>query len=97
LIDEYTRECLTIRVARRINTFGVIETFADAMLEHGILAHIRSDSGPEITARVVGDWLAQIGSKTLLIEPGSPWENDYCESLTASFATSCSTARSFAI
>jgi transposase InsO family protein len=80
LIDEYTRECLAIRVARRINSFGVIETFADAMLRHGIPAHIRSDNGPEMTAKVVRDWLAQIGSKTLFIEPGSPWENGYCES-----------------
>ena len=80
LIDEYTRECLAIRVARRINSFGVIETFADTMLRHGIPAHIRSDNGPEMTAKVVRDWLAQIGSKTLFIEPGSPWENGYCES-----------------
>jgi transposase InsO family protein len=57
-----------------------IETFADAMLKRGIPAHIRSDNGPEMTAKVVRDWLAQIGSKTLFIEPGSPWENGYCES-----------------
>jgi putative transposase len=80
LIDEYTRECLAIRVARRINCFGVIETFADATLKRGITAHIRSDNGPEMTAKVVRDWLAQIGSKTLFIEPGSHWENGYCES-----------------
>jgi putative transposase len=80
LIDEYTRECLAIRVARRINSFGVLETFADAMLKRGIPAHIRSDNGPEMTAKAVRDWLAQIGSKTLFIEPGSPWENGYCES-----------------
>ena len=80
LIDEFTRECLTIKVARRINSFGVIETLADAMLRNGIPAHIRSDNGPEMTAKVVRDWLGQIGSKTLFIEPGSPWENGYCES-----------------
>jgi transposase InsO family protein len=80
LIDEFTRECLAIRVARRINSFGVIEALADAMLRNGIPAHIRSDNGPEMTAKVVRDWLAQIGSKTLFIEPGSPWENGYCES-----------------
>jgi putative transposase len=80
LIDEYTRECLAIRVARRISSFGVLETFADVMLRNGIPAHIRSDNGPEMTARVVRDWLGQIGSKTLFIEPGSPWENGYCES-----------------
>jgi len=67
-------------VARRINSFGVIETFSDAMLRHGILPHIRSDNGPEMTAKVVRDRLAQNGSKTLFIEPGSPRENGYCES-----------------
>lgn len=73
LIDEYTRECLAIRVARRISSFGVLDTFADVMLRNGIPAHIRSDNGPEMTARVVRDWLAQIESKTLFIEPGCPW------------------------
>jgi putative transposase len=80
LIDGFTRECLAIRVARRINSFGVIETFADAMLRHGTPANIRSDNGPEMTAKVVRDWLGKIGSKTLFIEPGSPWKNGYCES-----------------
>ena len=80
LIDEYTRECLAIRVARRINSFGVIEALTDAMLHRGIPEHIRSDNGPEMTAKVVRDWLARIGSKTLFIAPGSPWENGYNES-----------------
>jgi len=80
LIDEFTRECLAIRVARRINSFGVIETLADAMLSHGVPEHIRSDNGPEMTAKIVRDWLGKIGSKTLFIAPGSPWENGYCES-----------------
>ena len=64
LIDEYTRECLAIRVARRINSFGVIEALSDVMLHRGIPDHIRSDNGPEMTAKVVRDWLARIGSKT---------------------------------
>ena len=59
------------------------------MLKHGIPAHIRSDNGSEMTARVVREWLAQIGSKTLFIEPESPWENAPASALTASFATSC--------
>ena len=80
LIDEYTRECLAIRVARRINSFGVIETMADVMLVRGVPEHIRSDNGPEMTAKIVRDWLARLGAKTLYIEPGSPWENGYCES-----------------
>jgi putative transposase len=80
LIDEYTRECLAIRVARRINSFGVIEALSDVMLHRGIPDHIRSDNGPEMTAKVVRDWLQRIGSKTLFIAPGSPWENGYNES-----------------
>jgi len=72
LIDEFTRECLAIRVARPINSFGVIETLADAMLSHGVPEHIRSDNGPEMTAKIVRDWLGKIGSKTLFIAPGSP-------------------------
>ena len=80
LIDEFTRQCLAIRVARRINGMGVIETMADAMVVHGVPEHIRSDNGPEMTAKAVRRWLAGVGAKTLYIEPGSPWENGYCES-----------------
>jgi transposase InsO family protein len=80
LIDEFTRECLAIRVARRINGFGVLESMADVMLMRGVPEHIRSDNGAEMTAKVVRNWLTQVGAKTLYIEPGSPWENGYCES-----------------
>jgi transposase InsO family protein len=80
LIDEFTRECLAIRVARRINSLGVIETMADVMLVRGVPEYIRSDNGPEMTAKIVRHWLGQVGAKTLYIEPGSPWENGYCES-----------------
>ena len=74
LIDEFTRECLANRVARRINGMGVIEAMADAMIVHGVPEHIRSDNGPEMTAKIVRDRLAKVGAKTLYIEPGSPWE-----------------------
>ena len=80
LIDEFTRECLALKVARRINSFGVIEVLADAMIVRGVPQHIRSDNGPEMTAKVVRNWLAQVGAKTLYIEPGSPWENGYNKS-----------------
>ena len=80
LIDEFTRECLAIRVARRINSLGVLETMADVMLVRGVPEHIRSDNGPEMTAKIVRQWLASVGAKTLYIAPGSPWENGYCES-----------------
>ena len=80
IIDEFSRECLAIRVARRINGMGVLETMADAMIVHGVPEHIRSDNGPEMTAKIVRGWLAGVGAQTLYIEPGSPWENGYCES-----------------
>jgi transposase InsO family protein len=80
LIDEFTRECLAIRVARRINSLGVLETMADVMIARGVPEHIRSDNGAEMTAKIVRSWLASVGAKTLYIAPGSPWENGYCES-----------------
>lgn len=80
LIDEFSRECLAIRVARRINGMAVLETVADAMIAHGVPEHIRSDNGPEMTAKIVRGWLAGVGTQTLYIEPGSPWENGYCVS-----------------
>jgi putative transposase len=89
LIDEFTRECLAIRVARRINSLGVIETLADVMLTKGIPEHIRSDNGAEMTSRIVRQWLAGLGSKTLYIEPGSPWENGYCESFNGKLRDEC--------
>jgi putative transposase len=80
LIDEYTRECLALRVARRLGSLQVIDTLADVMLVRGIPEHIRSDNGPEFIARELRKWLGKLGTKTLYIEPGSPWENGYCES-----------------
>jgi transposase InsO family protein len=89
LIDEYTRECLAIRVARNLNSLDVIDTLADAMLARGIPRHIRSDNGPEMTAKVVRDWLKNLGVQTLYIEPGSPWENGYCESFNGKLRNEC--------
>jgi putative transposase len=80
LIDEFTRECLAIRVARRQNSITVIETLSDVMLRRGVPEYIRSDNGPEMVSRLVRKWLPAVGANTLYIEPGSPWENGYCES-----------------
>jgi putative transposase len=89
LIDEFTRKCLAIRVARRINAIGVIETLADAMLFEGVPAYIRSDNGPEMIAKVLREWLSGLGTKSLYIEPGSPWENGYCESFNGKLRDEC--------
>ena len=64
LIDEYARECLAIRVARRINSFGVLEAMADVMLMRGVPEHIRSDNGAEMTAKIVRHWLTQVGAQS---------------------------------
>ena len=80
IIDEYTREALAIRVERSIGAQVVIEALADVMLMRGVPEHIRSDNGPEFTAKALRAWLATVGARTLYIEPGSPWENGYCES-----------------
>ena len=89
LIDEYTRECQAIRVARRLNSSHVIELLGDCMLEHGVPEHVRSDNGAEMTARRVKSWLAGVGTKPLFIEPGSPWENGYCESFNGKLRDEC--------
>jgi len=89
LIDEYTRECLAIRVARRLGSQEVIETLADVMLVRGIPEHLRSDNGPEFVARELRKWLANLGTGTLYIEPGSPWENGYCESFNGKLRDEC--------
>lgn len=80
VVDEYTRECLAIDVARRIRSDDVLERLSWLFVTRSVPEHIRSDNGPEFTANVVRDWLRRVGVKTLFIEPGSPWQNGYVES-----------------
>jgi len=80
VVDEHTRECLAISVARRMTANDVLWVLADLFLEYGIPEHIRSDNGPEFVAKAVRDWLADLEVTTLFIEPASPWENGYIES-----------------
>jgi transposase InsO family protein len=89
LIDEYTRECLAIRVARRLGRYEVIEALADVMLFRGVPENIRSDNGPEFVAEELRKWLAKLGTGPLYIEPGSPWENGYCESFNGKLRDEC--------
>jgi transposase InsO family protein len=80
IIDEYTRECLSIRVARSIKAEDVLDELSNLFITRGIPEHIRSDNGAEFTAKAVRKWLRELSVKTLFIEPGSPWENGYIES-----------------
>ena len=80
IIDEYSRECLVILVRRQITSQDVIDVLFELFIFRGIPEYIRSDNGPEFTAKAVRSWLERLGVKTLFIEPGSPWENGYIES-----------------
>jgi len=80
VIDEHSRECLAIVVARNLRSDDVLECLTELFVQHGPPVHLRSDNGPEFTAKVVRKWLGTLGVRTLFIEPGSPWENGYNES-----------------
>ncbi|MEQ9696156.1 IS3 family transposase [Shimia sp. SDUM112013] len=83
ILDEHSRECLTIRVKRKMNSTEVIDALTDLFILRGVPAYIRSDNGPEFIAEAVRNWIAAVGARTAYIEPGSPWENGYCESFNA--------------
>ena len=95
VIDEFTHECLAIRIDRKLKAVDVIDVLSDLFILRGVPGHIRSDNGPEFVAKAVQEWIAAVGARTAYIAPGSPWENGYVESFNASACvTSCSTARS---
>ncbi len=83
IIDEFTRECLAIRINRKLNSTDVIDVLTDLFILRGVPGHLRSDNGPEFIAKAVQDWITLVGAKTAYIEPGSPWENGYCESFNS--------------
>ena len=80
IIDEHSRECLAIKVQRKLNSTDVINVLTDLFILRGAPAFIRSDNGPDFVAQAVRDWITAVGAKTAYIELGSPWENGYCES-----------------
>ncbi len=80
VIDEFTRECLAIKVARKLNSKDVIETLTELFIQRGVPKHVRSDNGSEFIATRVRNWFDKLELQPLFIQPGSPWENGYCES-----------------
>lgn len=80
VIDEYTRECLAVKVKRHLDHEDVQECLTELFCERGVPVHLRSDNGPEFIANALRDWLNKLRVKPLFIEPGSPWENGYVES-----------------
>ena len=89
VIDEFTRECLAVSVARRLNSQDVLDVLTDLMAMRGVPEHIRSDNGAEFRAKAVQRLLGKVGVKTLYIEPGSPWENGYNESFNGRLRDEC--------
>ncbi len=96
MLDEFSRECLEIRVKRKLNSTDVVDALTDLFILRGVPAFIRSElplvaplvratigDGPEFIADIVRNWISAVGAKTAYIEPGSPWENGYCESFNA--------------
>ena len=89
VIDEYSRECLAIRVKRRLTHRDVLELLTELFCFRGVPVHIRSDNGSEFTAKRVRKWLDCLAVKPLFIEPGSPWENGYIESFNGKLRDEC--------
>ena len=83
VLDEFTHECLAIRVARKLKAMDVIDVLSGLFILRGVPGHIRSDNGPEFVAKAVQKWITAVGAKTAYIAPGSPWENGFIESFNA--------------
>ena len=89
ILDEYTRECLTIQVARSISSRQVIQLLEWLFLVRGAPSYLRSDNGPEFIAFALQQWLRDHHCHTLYIKPGSPWENPFIESFNGTFRAEC--------
>lgn len=89
IVDEYSRVCLSIDVAGRLNSRDVLARLAELCVTRGVPEYLRSDNGPEFVAKAVRRWLRRIGVQTLFIEPGSPWENGYVESFNGKLRDEC--------
>jgi transposase InsO family protein len=83
VIDEFTHECLSIRIERKLKSVDVIDTLSDLFILRGAPEHVRSDNGPEFVAKAVQGWITAVGAKTAYVAPGSPWENGFIESFNA--------------
>ena len=94
VLDEFSHECLAIRVARKLKAIDVIDVLSDLFILRGIPGHIRSDNGPEFVAKAVQEWIAAVGAKTAYIERAALGRTATSRASTLAFAMSCSTARS---
>lgn len=89
VIDEYSRECLGVLVKRSIKAGDIEELLSKLFVEKGRPEYIRSDNGAEFTAKALMKWIKDLRVKTIYIEPGSPWQNGYCESFNGKMRNEC--------
>ena len=89
VVDEFTRECLTIEINRSLTACDVVRVLEKLFRRHGQPLCIRSDNGPELVSSKVQSWLKEKHVKTHYISPGSPWENAYTESFNSIFRQTC--------
>ena len=89
VVDEFTRECLTIEASRNFTGKNVVEVLKELFVIRGYPKFIRSDNGPEFACQAVKKWLKDSGVGSLFIEPGSPWENGYIESFNGKLRDEC--------
>ncbi len=89
VIDEFTRQCLSIRVERSLKSEDVRQTLEVLFRDYGKPLYLRSDNGSEFIARCLQSWLKENGTKPLFIEPGSPWQNGKCESFNGKLRDEC--------
>ena len=80
IVDEFTRECLSLEVNRGITSERVLDILVDLFVDRGVPNHVRCDNGPEFIATAIREHLKRTGVDALYIEPGSPWQNGYAES-----------------
>jgi putative transposase len=83
IVDVYTREAVAIEAEQGLRGDDIVRTLNRVKLERGVPKVLFCDNGPEFVAKDLRKWLADTGAKTLYIEPGSPWENGYCESFNS--------------
>ena len=95
VVDEFTRECLAIRVGRSCTADQLIDVLEVLMIERGAPEHLRMDNGPEMMAWALRDWCRLSGTTTTYIEPGAPWENPFVESFNGRFRDECLNVEEF--
>ena len=95
VVDEFTRVCLKIEVGVSIKARAVITILEGLFRQHGRPECLRSDNGPEFIAKALRAWLKEHGSQTIYIDPGSPWQNPFCESFNGKFRDECLNMNAF--